>query len=438
MYNDYCQTCEALNLSLNSDKTLLDKLAKAVEDAYLKLHSAGNYEPKDVTDYRGLIDATNDVLTMAVEKGIADNVIPGPMKLALEKDVFLFSGLKTHAQLFEASRLLLDENKQVKSFSKFSQDIQSIKKNYNQNYLESEYNFATASAQMAAKWNDITQKEDRYNLQYRTAEDDKVRKSHEVLNGITLPAADAFWNQYYPPNGWRCRCDAVEVLNSKYDKSDSEEAVKRGEKATSLIGKDGKNRLEIFRFNPGKEKVIFPPKHPYYPQNCKGGKVNLSKAIGFASIILSTENDRCGIKKDLQKVFDEEKRALRKAKDAEMELWIKANIPAGGITLKLENFKTGEVYMPRKMIRSIIDHFTEPELKEMVKSIVDNLKRCKYVDSLPLDRERPNYDKKLKAGVIGFNYYSFEWKGKQFILNAEVMKTNIEKPYAVIIGIGKK
>jgi SPP1 gp7 family putative phage head morphogenesis protein len=292
LYNDYCQTCEALNLSLNSDKTLLDKLAKAVEDAYKKLHTAGKYGPKDVTNYKDLIDATNDVFTKALEKGVADNVIPGAMKMALEKDVFLFSGLKTHAQLFEASRLLLDENKNVKPFSKFSKDIESIKANYNQNYLEAEYIFAQTSAQMAAKWNDVTQNGDRYNIQYRTAGDEKVRESHRVLDQITLPASDAFWNQYYPPNGWRCRCDAVEVLNSKYDKSDSKEAIKSGEKATSLIGKDGKNRLEIFRFNPGKEKVIFPPKHPY--SKVMGSSIVnklMKKALGKKTRELKTIGD---------------------------------------------------------------------------------------------------------------------------------------------------
>ena len=36
-----------------------------------------------------------------------------------------------------------------------------------------------------------------------------------------------------------------------------------GEKATTKLNKDGKNTLDIFRFNPGKKGVVFPPKHPY-------------------------------------------------------------------------------------------------------------------------------------------------------------------------------
>ena len=60
-----------------------------------------------------------------------------------------------------------------------------------------------------------------------------------------------------------CRCNAVQVRKSKFETSDAVDAITKAEKATTQIGKDGKNRLEIFRFNPGKDKVIFPAHHPY-------------------------------------------------------------------------------------------------------------------------------------------------------------------------------
>ena len=46
---------------------------------------------------------------------------------------------------------------------------------------------------------------------YRTMRDSRVRNSHQVLNGVALPKADPWWNQHYPPNGWRCRCKAYSV-----------------------------------------------------------------------------------------------------------------------------------------------------------------------------------------------------------------------------------
>ena len=180
----------------------------------------------------------------------------------LQNDAFIFSGLKTHAQLMEAGSFLRDETGKIRNFESFSHEFNKVNKDYNQNYLQAEYQFAISTSQSAANWANLDDS-DRYNLQYRTASDDRVRDSHAVLHNTTLPKDDPFWLSYYPPNGWRCRCTAVEVRKSRYETSDPEQALQTGEKATSQIGKDGKNKLEIFRFNPGAEQKIFPPKHPY-------------------------------------------------------------------------------------------------------------------------------------------------------------------------------
>jgi SPP1 gp7 family putative phage head morphogenesis protein len=243
-------------------KDTFKPLLKAIEIAFKKLHLNGSYKPEDldtVPEFKNIVFETNGVLSRVFK----DNNLSKGMLERLKNDVFLFSALKSHAQLFEASRLLLTEDKKIKSFETFSNDVKSIKSNYNENYLEAEYEFAVGSTQMAERWDGFTNSK-RYNLQYRTAGDSHVRETHAVLNGITLPQSDPFWNSYYAPNGWRCRCTVVEVLASTNEASDSEKSVALGEKATSQIDKDGNNKLEIFRFNPAKEKVIFPPKHPYH------------------------------------------------------------------------------------------------------------------------------------------------------------------------------
>lgn len=199
------------------------------------------------------------------------------MKKALQNDAYLFGPLKVHAQLFEASKLLLNEDGRLKPFSALSHEFDKLNINYNQNYLEAEYEFAVASSQSAAQWANFGSS-DRYNLQYRTAKDERVRASHQALADITLPKEDPFWSYFYPPNGWRCRCTAVEVLKGKYEVSNSEKAITAGEKATTEIGKNGKNRLEIFRFNPGQKQVLFPPNHPY------------SKVSGAKEVIKQNEN----------------------------------------------------------------------------------------------------------------------------------------------------
>lgn len=262
LYDCGCNDCQAekkrLNLSLNDTfKRFLNSSLKA----FKQLHKNKGYKPEDLKKekaYQNLIKGTYDILNL----GIKDNDMPEKMQKALQSDAFLFGGLKANAQLFEASQLLLNEDGTVKPYKELASEFDRLNVLYNQTYLEAEYQFAINSSEMAAKWSELGTSE-RYNLQYRTASDDRVRDSHKALHDITLPKEDAFWNSFYPPNGWRCRCTVVEVLKDKYEASESDKSIKAGEKATTEIGKDGKNRLEIFRFNPGKEQKLMPPKHPY-------------------------------------------------------------------------------------------------------------------------------------------------------------------------------
>ena len=182
----------------------------------------------------------------------------------LQEDVFVFSKCKTHVQLKEVSTKLLDQNNKIQSWQNFSRDVKQIYKTYNDNYLQAEYIFATSSAEMAAKWIDAEQGGDRYNLQYRTAHDDRVRDSHARIEGTTLPVDDPFWDSYYPPNGWRCRCTAVQVRKEKYPVDNSAEKIRLADKVTVELDSKGRDRNAMFRFNPGKQKVVFPPNHPYY------------------------------------------------------------------------------------------------------------------------------------------------------------------------------
>ena len=266
-----CQACQEARLSNTSPfgggegevvppKKPLD-LTKVAKKAFDQLHKKGTYKPEDLTKYkayRELITATSEVFNTAIP-----HEVPEEMRAYLEKDVFVFSGLKTHTQLTEARSKLKDEEGNIRPYYQFEQEILKLNNTYNRNYLEAEYQFAVQSAQSAANWANLQEDTSRYWLEYRTAGDERVRQSHAALAGICLPKDDAFWTEYYPPNGWRCRCTAVEVLARENTKSNPETAKKAGEEATTQIGKSGKNKLEMFRFNPGQEKKVFPPNNTY-------------------------------------------------------------------------------------------------------------------------------------------------------------------------------
>ena len=217
-----------------------------------------------------LIKATHAVYKDAIDTGIADNDIPAAMMRKLDHDAFMFSGFKVHHELSEVGLSLRDDKGRVKGYDAFAHDVRKIHDTYNGAYLRAEYDFAVTSAQMAAKWGDVEAGGGRYDLQYRTAGDERVREEHAAMDGITLPADDPFWKSYYPPNGWRCRCTAVEVNLGKYPVSDSKKAMETGDKATTKLDRFGNNKAGIFRFNPGMEEKVFPPKHPYLPKGCEG------------------------------------------------------------------------------------------------------------------------------------------------------------------------
>lgn len=185
------------------------------------------------------------------------------MRRRLQRSDYIFSGMKTFHELNEAFPSLLDENGDRKPFEHFLNDVQKIDSTYNSNYLHAEYNFVQASAQMAAKWEQFAEDGDRYNLQYRTAGDGKVRPEHAALNGVTLPPSDPFWEEYYPPNGWNCRCTVTQVRKSKYPATAHDAAVALGEEALQ------RDKKGIFHFNPGKQEKAVPDYNPYTIRQCR-------------------------------------------------------------------------------------------------------------------------------------------------------------------------
>lgn len=210
---------------------------------------------------QNLRDELNECLKTAQLKGLADGVIPDAMRKSLNENLFVFSSCKTEKALRDVSALLTNENGKVRSFADFKKAIDATKRTYVEHYLEAEYIYATSASRAAARWASFESTKDDYDLQYRTAGDTKVRDAHKVLNRTTLPHAATFWDKYFPPNGWRCRCTVVQVKKGKYPLSDNAAALKLGDAATD----DGKepNRMAMFRYNPGKQGVIFPPHHPY-------------------------------------------------------------------------------------------------------------------------------------------------------------------------------
>ena len=224
------------------------------------------------------------------------------MRKRLERSNYVFSGLKTFHELNEAFPSLLDENGNRKTFERFLNDVRKIDETYNSNYLRAEFNFVQASAEMAAKWERFMQDGDRYYLQYRTAGDAKVRPTHAEMAGITLPASDPFWAEFYPPNGWGCRCSVVQVRKSKYPPTDHEEAMARGESALEV------DKKGIFRFNAGMEQKTMPDYNPYTIKRCKDCDMN----NGNMKLVFVPENELCAACKLVRTLANADAKQIKK------------------------------------------------------------------------------------------------------------------------------
>ena len=317
------------------------------------------------------------------------------MKAYLEQDAFVFSGLKTHTQLVEARSYLKDTSGSIIPYHQFEQKILQLNETYNKNYLEAEYQFAVSSSQSAANWANLQENEDRYWLEYRTAGDERVRASHQALGGICLPKSDPFWEEYYPPNGWRCRCVAVEVLAQEKTLSDSKKAIFEGQKATSHIGKNGKNKLQMFRFNPGVEKKMFPPKNSYAPKHCSLGRADLSAFKNWDFIFLSLEDERCKAQKIIQREAEKSLQAkLREKYLNEMKPLLKTVIHK---KVKDKEIKIRFTKKGNKHIYS--DTFGRAKFdKQELKNIDKRLQNAVFVKSSKLSKQR-------KDNIVKFYYF---------------------------------
>ena len=342
------------------------------------------------------------------------------MRERLTRSNYIFSGIKTFHELNEAFPSMLDENGNKKPFERFLNDVRKINDTYNANYLHAEYNFVQASATMAAKWEQFSEDGDRYNLQYRTAKDDKVRPEHAALDGVTLPMSDSFWETYYPPNGWNCRCSVVQVRKQKYPATEHAEAMSRGEEAMNG------ERYNIFRFNSGKQGKTMPDYNPYTIRRCNDcdvakGKLTLSLPDNeICTACKFVQN--CALNRDKSEVCVSKKELLRSSEN---------------FTKKSESLQTGNYFQTKKTLRLGQDHARTAEEVAAQKWIARHLENLRFVRFSPLGEVKDmtseidirNIKKKKDRGATGYNEYEIEISGETWQLKTEIRKDKKETLY---------
>lgn len=334
------------------------------------------------------------------------------MRRRLQRSDYVFSGMKAFHELNEAFPSLLDENGDRKTFERFLNDVRSIDATYNRNYLRSEFNFVQASAEMAAKWEQFMQDGDRYYLQYRTAHDDKVRPTHAALHGVTLPIADTFWDEFYPPNGWNCRCTVVQVRKSRYPATPHDEAMALGKEALEL------DKKGMFRFNPGKQEKTVPDYNPYTISRCKDcdiakGKLKLAK-------VFIPDNELCQACQLLQKCAADKAKSERTVERTHylhtMEPLLKKSITLG---TEDKDIRVGFTKYGNKHLFSDTFGRSSVMTKDDLATLDKVLETASFIDSSPLTHPRSD-------GIDRFFYYEATIRGQKVRLNV-ARKVKIRK-----------
>lgn len=234
---------------------VMERIARDTYDGKIK---PGELDPEH-------IKKTYDELSKGASKSYGKNWNtvdetgkPSAEVIEMRKNIFRFSGAKNAAMLERINQLLTEGGK-VKPWNRFKNDVLKLNKSYNVNYLQAEWQTAVEAGRKAQIWKDYQANKERFpNLVYRTQEDDRVREEHDRLKNIVKPIDDPFWDSFYPPNGWRCRCYTVQTA----------EDPTPDEKLPEITEKDV--RLE-FRNNVGKTGQIYKENtanggkpHPYF------------------------------------------------------------------------------------------------------------------------------------------------------------------------------
>lgn len=339
------------------------------------------------------------------------------MRQRLQRSNYVFSGIKAFHQLGEAFPSLLTPDGQRKPFEQFLQEVRAIDQTYNLHYLRTEYNFAQSSALMAAKWERMMKDGTRYNLQYRTAGDNRVRPTHAAMEGITLPINSPFWQHFYPPNGWNCRCTVQQVRKSKYTETPLEEAIALGELATQT------DKTGIFHFNSGQAQQVFPDYNPYTIQQCRTCPVvkdrtpNDSTLARGNKVPLTQLCQACQLIRQCNKKNEKTERAKERAHYmATMEplLSKKVDKPTRDKRIKVGFNKRGNKHL-------FADTFgrTRWLQKDDLKNLDQILQQAEYESEAP---SRPGHNNPYER----FYYYKATIHGHKVILNVGMIEERID------------
>lgn len=261
-----------------------------IADALVSIYEE-RYNPLTELD-RGLFRETLRHINAAVGEGFlkAHFDPTGEFARQIRNNNEIWSAFKVHRMQQDIASKMLDQDGNLKPFSKFAQDVQSITDHQCKQWLRTEYDTAVLRAHLAAEYKQFEAEKDVYpNIEWTPTTSHTPGEDHCPFWGVVRPVGDRFWSEHHPGDRWNCKCGWEQTDRTPTSVPTLPAPIAK--KSTPHTGLDN---------NPALDGQIFGDNHPYFPKSCascplnKGlikRKVKDCYACSHAAELLSTADD---------------------------------------------------------------------------------------------------------------------------------------------------
>lgn len=223
---------------------------------------------------KSIFDETLRLFNQAVAAGIAEAAHPyvtsDEFVSQLRQNNAVFSAFKTHRMQNDVARRLIDEDGNLKSFSRWVRDVKDITDHYYKDWLKTEYSTAVVRAHQAVDWKHYETERDVFpNLKWMPTTSIEQDPLHRQFweKGLVLPIGHPFWEKHRPGDRWNCKCSLKQT-----DEAPNDEVLRDTEDVTAQPGLEN---------HPAYDGRIFSKTHPYYTKAYPGAEDATQQLLKF-------------------------------------------------------------------------------------------------------------------------------------------------------------
>ena len=245
--------------SITGKLTLADKytidLDKLLQEALDEVYSNEKEGREQPVVSEPLFKLSNDALQQGINSVFSEPEFGKKNEEFINEfrhNTAVFSAFKNHRQTEDIVALLYDDEGNLRSFREFRKLALQVSKDYNVNWLQTEYNTAVRAARSAVNYRKALETKNIYpNLEYIESTASVQREEHLEYVGTILPIEHPWWDTHMPPSAWNCAC-SVRPTNKEITPVPPEDLVN-----------------PVFKNNPGKTaQMVNMKEHPYIKGVC--------------------------------------------------------------------------------------------------------------------------------------------------------------------------